>query len=66
MVSIGITLTMIRVFLVIAVAVVLGQYGGIRDSFAAAIAHAPDYYRTVISWLQRIESELLPLLPNQG
>ena len=57
---------MIRVFLVIAVAVVLGQYGGIRDSFAAAIAHAPDYYRTVISWLQRIESELLPLLPNQG
>jgi hypothetical protein len=53
-VSIGMTFTLMLIWLVIILAVVLGEYSSILDFFVNAFAHAPEYYREVFAWLQSL------------
>lgn len=61
-VAVGITYTLILVFLVIIIAIVLGQYRSILDFFSGAIARAPEYYRAALAWLQNAWGALRPQL----
>jgi hypothetical protein len=52
LVAIGLTFTMLLIWLVIILAVVLDQYANILALFVNAFAQAPEYYRTFSAWLQ--------------
>ena len=51
-VSIGMTFTLLLIWLVITLAVVLGEYANISALFVNAFTQAPEYYRTAFAWLQ--------------
>jgi hypothetical protein len=40
--------------MVLTVALVLGSYSSVLGFLANSFARAPDYYRTVFSWLQTL------------
>lgn len=62
LVSVGMTYTFMLVFLVIIVAVVLGEYNRILDFFTNAFTNSFEYYRTVLAWLQNLWQQLRPQL----
>lgn len=61
-VSIGLTHTLILIFLVIIVAVVLGEYDSLLNFFTDTLARSPEYYRTALAWLQSAWEQLRPQL----